>query len=106
LHGGWSAPSRSAGRLITAPTSLPSSCLNTPLPQPQPPQPQPPKVEIGEEVGLEYNNESEEELEHASSMGAEFGAPPPLRFKLLHQLWAAGVPRSRRVTIQRLVVEG
>lgn len=39
-----------------------------------------------------------------SDLGADFGVPTPLRFKLLHNLWSAGVPRARRVTINR--VEG
>jgi hypothetical protein len=30
------------------------------------------------------------------------GLPLPLRFKLLHNLWGAGVPRSRRITIVRV----
>jgi hypothetical protein len=61
-------------------------------------------VEVGVEPGLEYDDTSEDELNAVSDLGADFGVPPPLRFKLLHNLWAAGVPRSRRVTITR--VEG
>ncbi|KAI8463417.1 MAG: hypothetical protein J3K34DRAFT_444097 [Monoraphidium minutum] len=60
------------------------------------------QVEIGNEPGLEYDDVSEDELNAVSDLGADFGVPPPLRFKLLHNLWSAGVPRSRRVTIQRV----
>ena len=59
-------------------------------------------MEIGEEPGLEYGDESEDELNAVSDLGSDFGVPPPLRFKLLHNLWSAGVPRARRVTIQRV----
>jgi hypothetical protein len=54
----------------------------------------PHQVEAGEEPGLEYGEESEDELAAVSGMGADFGAPPPLRFRLLHSLWAGGVPRA------------
>eukprot|EP00879_Flechtneria_rotunda_P021606 GHRR01022773.1.p1 GENE.GHRR01022773.1~~GHRR01022773.1.p1 ORF type:complete len:562 (+),score=210.02 GHRR01022773.1:1856-3541(+) len=61
------------------------------------------KVEIGEEPGLEYGAESEEELDALSGLCTDSaaGLAPPLRFKLLHNLWDAGVPRSRRITIVR-----
>jgi len=59
------------------------------------------QVEIGEEAGLEYNSDSDQELEACSEIGADFGVPPPIRFKLLHNLWASGVPRARRMTIVR-----
>jgi hypothetical protein len=66
-----------------------------PLPPYAPlPLPQNTQVEVGEEPGLEYGEESEDELSAVSSLGADFGAPPPLRFRLLHALWAAGVPRA------------
>jgi hypothetical protein len=44
-------------------------------------------VEIGEEPGLEYDSASDDELQAVSSLGADFGVAPPLRFKLLHNLW-------------------
>lgn len=47
-------------------------------------------MEIGEEPGLEYGDESEDELNAVSDLGADFGVPAPLRFKLLHNLWSAG----------------
>ena len=45
------------------------------------------QVEVGEEPGLEYGDESEDELAAVSDMGLDFGAAPPVRFKLLHGLW-------------------
>jgi hypothetical protein len=74
----------------------------SPPPPPRHPSPPPSQVEIGEEPGLEYGDESEDELNAVSDLGTDFGVPPPLRFKLLHNLWSAGVPRARRVTIQRI----
>jgi len=61
------------------------------------------QVEVGEEPGLEYDGDSEEELEALSSLGGDMssGLGPALRYKLLHNLWASGVPRNRRITIQR-----
>ena len=44
------------------------------------------QVEVGEEPGLEYGDESEDELLAAGELCAG-GGPPPLRFKLLHNLW-------------------
>lgn len=43
-----------------------------------------------------------DELGAVTDLGADFGVPTPLRFKLLHNLWSAGVPRARRVTITRV----
>ncbi len=74
---------------------------NQPTHPPTNQQPDRPQVEIGEEAGLEYSSDSEQELDAVSELGADFGVPPPLRFKLLHNLWSAGVPRARRVTIKR-----
>eukprot|EP00882_Tetradesmus_deserticola_P012294 GHRQ01013028.1.p1 GENE.GHRQ01013028.1~~GHRQ01013028.1.p1 ORF type:complete len:287 (+),score=158.48 GHRQ01013028.1:364-1224(+) len=61
------------------------------------------KVEVGEEPGLEYDADSEDELDALGGLCGEpaAGLPQPLRFKLLHNLWGAGVPRSRRITILR-----
>uniref|UniRef100_A0A383VEV2 C2 NT-type domain-containing protein n=1 Tax=Tetradesmus obliquus TaxID=3088 RepID=A0A383VEV2_TETOB len=61
------------------------------------------KVEVGEEPGLEYDADSEDELDALGGLCGEpsAGLPLPLRFKLLHNLWGAGVPRSRRITIVR-----
>eukprot|EP00878_Enallax_costatus_P020355 GHUV01021510.1.p1 GENE.GHUV01021510.1~~GHUV01021510.1.p1 ORF type:complete len:707 (+),score=273.69 GHUV01021510.1:214-2121(+) len=61
------------------------------------------KVEVGEEPGLEYDADSEDELDALGGLCVDTtaGLQPPLRFKLLHNLWSAGVPRSRRITIQR-----
>lgn len=59
------------------------------------------KVEIGEEPGLEYDADSEDELNALGGLAADLGGPPPLRYKLLHNLWSAGVPRNRRITILR-----
>lgn len=58
---------------------------------------------MGEEPGLEYDADSEDELDALAGLAGDIsaGLPPPLRYKLLHNLWAAGVPRSRRITIQR-----
>ncbi|KAF8057725.1 hypothetical protein HT031_005909 [Scenedesmus sp. PABB004] len=61
------------------------------------------KVEVGEEPGLEYDADSEDELDALGGLCADTtcGTGPPLRFKLLHNLWSAGVPRSRRITMLR-----
>lgn len=61
------------------------------------------QVEVGEEPGLEYDADSEDELDALSGLCGDpaAGLPTPLRFKLLHNLWSAGVPRSRRITIVR-----
>ncbi|KIY95706.1 hypothetical protein MNEG_12254 [Monoraphidium neglectum] len=59
------------------------------------------RVEVGEEPGLEFGSESEDELAAVGNMGADLGAAPPLRFRLLARLWHGGVPRPRRVTGQR-----
>jgi hypothetical protein len=61
------------------------------------------QVEVGEEPGLEYDADSEDELDALGGLCGEpsAGLPQPLRFKLLHNLWGAGVPRSRRITIVR-----
>lgn len=58
---------------------------------------------MGEEPGLEYDADSEDELDALGGLcvDTQAGLQPPLRFKLLHNLWSAGVPRSRRITIQR-----
>jgi hypothetical protein len=61
------------------------------------------QVETGEEPGLEYDADSEEELDALGALCTDPGSglAPPLRFKLLHNLWCAGVPRSRSITITR-----
>jgi hypothetical protein len=61
------------------------------------------QVEVGEEPGLEYDADSEDELDQLSALHceADSGLQPPLRFKLLHNLWSQGVPRSRRMTLDR-----
>eukprot|EP00877_Chromochloris_zofingiensis_P005908 jgi/Chrzof1/1570/Cz10g12240.t1 len=61
------------------------------------------KVEVGEEPGLEYDADSEDELDALGALNSdpEVGIQKPLRFKLLHNLWSAGVPRSRRITIHK-----
>jgi hypothetical protein len=53
------------------------------------------QVERGEEPGLEYGDESEEELEAVESLGDDFDFPRPTRFRMLHRLWVSGVPRAR-----------
>ena len=55
------------------------------------------QVESGIEPGIEYDSDSETELESSGRLAsaAPPSAPVPLRFKLLHELWAAGVPRKR-----------
>jgi hypothetical protein len=62
-----------------------------------------PQVEVGEEPGLEYDGDSEDELDQLSALHCddELGMAPPLRFKLLHNLWSQGVPRNRAVTLGR-----
>jgi len=45
--------------------------------------------------GVEYEGESEEEVEALGAMVAGPGLPAPSRIKMLHQLWALGVPRRR-----------
>ncbi|GFR44518.1 hypothetical protein Agub_g5785 [Astrephomene gubernaculifera] len=67
-------------------------------------------VEAGSEPGLEYDADSEDELEELAQVVAKSSAgagvasitPPPAggaftatRFRLLHELWAAGMPRRR-----------
>lgn len=47
----------------------------------------------GAEPGVEYDGDSEDELTTIASLGALPGAAG--RFKLLHELWASGVPRAR-----------
>jgi hypothetical protein len=61
------------------------------------------QVEVGEEPGLEYDGDSEDELDQLSALHCddELGMAAPLRFKLLHNLWSQGVPRSRAVTLGR-----
>lgn len=61
------------------------------------------QVEVGEEPGLEYDADSEDELDALGALNSdpEVGIQKPLRFKLLHNLWSAGVPRSRRITIHK-----
>lgn len=61
------------------------------------------QVEAGEEPGLEYDAESEEELDAVGALCTEpsVGLAPPLRFKLLHNLWSTGVPRATTMTIMR-----
>ncbi|KAG1676958.1 hypothetical protein FOA52_014834 [Chlamydomonas sp. UWO 241] len=46
------------------------------------------------EPGIEYEAESEAELEKAGAMIGGGGGVPP-RMRALHQLWASGVPRRR-----------
>lgn len=72
----------------------------TPCPPPPPPFK---KVEAGEEPGLEYDADSEEELDAVGALCTEPGAglAPPLRFKLLHNLWSTGVPRTTNMTLAR-----
>lgn len=45
------------------------------------------QVEIGEEPGLEYGEESEDELSAVSDLVGDPAMPPPLRFQFLHSLW-------------------
>mgnify|MGYP001806703133 CR=1 FL=1 len=66
-------------------------------------------VETGSEPGLEYDADSEDELEELAqvvakspaSSGAVSATVPPggaamaVRFRLLHDAWAAGMPRRR-----------
>ena len=48
------------------------------------------------EPGIEYEADSESELEDLGSMlGGGGGGQPPSRMRMLHQLWALGVPRRR-----------
>ncbi|MEW5311714.1 MAG: hypothetical protein WDW38_003403 [Sanguina aurantia] len=53
------------------------------------------KMELGDEPGLEYDDDSQDELEDVSSLSDGTA----VRFKLLHELWASGVPRMREVSI-------
>ncbi|KAI8469921.1 MAG: hypothetical protein J3K34DRAFT_511741 [Monoraphidium minutum] len=62
------------------------------------------RVEAGEEPGLEFGSDSEDELAAAAALGGGRGGAPPLRFQLLQRLWSAGVPRARRRTVQRAEV--
>lgn len=61
------------------------------------------QVEAGEEPGLEYDGDSEEELDAVGALCTDpsVGLQPPLRFKLLHNLWSTGVPRTTTMTIAR-----
>lgn len=52
-------------------------------------------MELGDEPGLEYDDDSQDELEDVSSLSDGTA----VRFKLLHELWASGVPRMREVSI-------
>ena len=47
------------------------------------------------EPGIEYEAESETELDELGSLIGGQGAAAPSRMKMLHQLWALGVPRRR-----------
>ena len=48
------------------------------------------------EPGIEYEADSESELEEMGNMlGGGGGGQPPSRMRMLHQLWALGVPRRR-----------
>jgi hypothetical protein len=61
------------------------------------------QVEAGEEPGLEYDADSEEELDAVGALCTDpsVALQPPLRFKLLHNLWSTGVPRATTMTIAR-----
>lgn len=52
---------------------------------------------------MEYDGESEEELDAVGALCTDptAGLQPPLRFKLLHNLWSTGVPRATTMTIAR-----
>ncbi len=64
------------------------------------------QVEAGTQPGLEYDDESEDDLQAAASM-AEDGVPQgglaacAHRYRLLHELWASGVPRRSALTVGR-----
>jgi hypothetical protein len=58
-------------------------------------------VEAGNEPGLEYDADSEDELEAIGAAHSGGGDAAPVRFRLLHNLWASGVPRSKRMTIDK-----
>lgn len=48
------------------------------------------------EPGVEYDAESEGEIEELGQLlGGGHGAGVPSRIRMLHQLWALGVPRKR-----------
>lgn len=83
---------------------MPATALPGPLTRCLPTHPH--QVEAGTEPGLEYDDDSEDELDAISGAHSGGGDTAPVRFRLLHNLWANGVPRGRMMTIERGAGEG